>query len=371
MCYGGPHREKLPSAMSATLKSAARPALREIVRETLDPQAAAPMSLRNRPRRNRKAEWSRRLVRENVLTTDDLIWPLFLIDGTNRRDAVGAMPGVDRISVDLAVREAERAASLSIPAIGLFPYTDLALRDATGSEALNAQNLVCRAVRAVKAAVPEIGIVTDVALDPYTSHGHDGLLHTDGRILNDETVALLVEQALIQAAAGADIIAPSDMMDGRVGAIREALDRAGFFDVQIMAYAAKYASAFYGPFRDALGTKLQGDKLTYQMDPANGAEALREVALDLEEGADMVMVKPGLPYLDVIARVKDRFDVPTFAYQVSGEYAMIMAAAANGWIDGDRAMVESLTAFKRAGADGVFTYFAPRVAERLRNAVRG
>ncbi|MDB5511834.1 MAG: hemB [Enterovirga sp.] len=355
--------------MSAHLRSIARPALREVVRETLDPQVAPPLGLRNRPRRNRKSEWARRLVRENVLTTDDLIWPLFLIDGTQRRDPISAMPGVERLSVDEAVREAERAARLDIPAIGLFPYTDPTLRDPRGSEAVNAQNLVCRAVRAVKAAVPEIGIITDVALDPYTSHGHDGLLHDDGRILNDETIAVLIEQALVQAAAGADVIAPSDMMDGRVGAIREALDRAGFLDVQIMAYAAKYASAFYGPFRDALGTKLIGDKRTYQMDPANGAEALREVALDLEEGADMVMVKPGLPYLDVIRRVKDTFDVPTFAYQVSGEYAMIMAAAQNGWIDGERAMVESLVSFKRAGADGILTYFAPQVAERLRAAI--
>ena len=327
---------------------------------------APALALRSRPRRNRKTEWARRLVREHVLSTDDLIWPLFLIDGANARRPVAAMPGVERLSVDEAVREAERAARLDIPAIGLFPYTDPGLRDPRGSEALNAHNLVCKAVRAVKAAVPEIGIVTDVALDPYTSHGHDGLLHEDGRILNDETVAVLVEQALIQAAAGADIIAPSDMMDGRVAAIRTALDAAGFLDVQIMAYAAKYASAFYGPFRDALGTKLVGDKRTYQMDPANGAEALREVALDLEEGADMVMVKPGMPYLDVIRRVKDAFDVPTFAYQVSGEYAMIQAAALNGWLDGERAMMESLVAFKRAGADGILTYFAPLVAKRLK-----
>jgi porphobilinogen synthase len=326
----------------------------------------AQLSLVSRPRRNRKSAWSRRLVRECTLTTDDLIWPLFLIDGQNRKEPVSAMPGVERLSVDEAVRAAESAAALGIPALGLFPYTDPELRDHRGSEALNAANLVCRAVRAVKSAVPEIGIVTDVALDPYTSHGHDGLLHDDGRILNDETVEVLVEQALVQAAAGADVIAPSDMMDGRVGAIRAALDGAGYLDVQIMAYAAKYASAFYGPFRDALGTKLKGDKLTYQMDPANGAEALREVALDLAEGADMVMVKPGMPYLDVIRRVKDEFAVPTFAYQVSGEYAMLTAAAQNGWLDGERAMLESLIAFKRAGADGVFTYYAPRVAERLR-----
>ncbi|MBV9288237.1 MAG: porphobilinogen synthase, partial [Hyphomicrobiales bacterium] len=298
---------------------------------------------------------------------DDLIWPLFVIEGAGRREPVGTMPGVERLSVDEVVRAAERAAALRIPAIALFPYTDPDLRDGRGTEALNAHNIVCRAVRAVKAAVPEVGIVTDVALDPYTSHGHDGLLHDDGRILNDETVAVLVEQALVQAAAGCDVIAPSDMMDGRVGAIRGALDAEGFLDVQIMAYAAKYASAFYGPFRDALGSAgaLKGDKRTYQMDPANSDEALREVELDLDEGADMVMVKPGMPYLDVIRRVKDEFGAPTFAYQVSGEYSMIMAAALNGWIDGDKAMMESLIAFKRAGADGVLTYFAPRAAEKL------
>jgi porphobilinogen synthase len=308
--------------MSAKIAPFSRPSARRIARETI-PTAAEALSLRHRARRNRKSEWARRLVREHVLTADDLIWPLFIIDGENRREAIGSMPGVERLSVGEIVREAERAAELRIPALGLFPYTDHSLRDAHGSEALNANNLVCQAVRAVKAAVPEIGIVTDVALDPYTSHGHDGLLHDDGRILNDETVAVLVEQALIQAQAGADIIAPSDMMDGRVAAIREGLDRAGFIDVQIMSYAAKYASAFYGPFRDALGTTLLGDKRTYQMDPSNDAEALREVATDLDEGADMVMVKPGLPYLDVIRRVKDSFEVPTFAYQVSGEYAMI------------------------------------------------
>ena len=361
----GTAREKPPEAAPmSNVRSISRPAIREVVRETLSPEAP-PLALRNRPRRNRKSAWSRALVRENVLTVGDLIWPIFLVDGENKRVPVNAMPGVERFSVDEAVREAERAAKLGIPAIGVFPYTDPALRDERGSEALNAKNLVCRAVRAIKDAVPNVGLITDVALDPYTSHGHDGLLDGD-RILNDETVAVLVEQSLIQAAAGADIIAPSDMMDGRVAAIREALDRAGFLDVQIMAYAAKYASAFYGPFRDALGTKLKGDKLTYQMDPANSSEALREVALDLEEGADMVMVKPGMPYLDVIRRVRDTFDVPTFAYQVSGEYAMIQAAAQNGWLDGERAMMESLIAFKRAGADGILTYYAPLVADRLR-----
>jgi porphobilinogen synthase len=274
---------------------------------------------------------------------------------------------VERICVSDAVRAAERAAELRIPALALFPYTDPALRDERGAEALNPKNLVCAAARAIKAAVPEIGIVTDVALDPYTSHGHDGLMDGD-RILNDETVAVLARQAVIQAEAGADVIAPSDMMDGRVGAIRAALDRAGFHDVQVMAYAAKYASAFYGPFRDAVGTAktLVGDKRTYQMDPANTDEALREVALDLDEGADMVMVKPGLPYLDIVRRVKETFAVPTFAYQVSGEYAMIEAAARNGWLDGERAMMESLLAFKRAGADGILTYYAPRAAEKLK-----
>ena len=327
------------------------------------------LDLAIRPRRNRRAEWTRRMVREHVLTTDDLIWPLFVVDGTNVRAPVASMPDVERLSVDQAVRAAERAAKLTIPCIALFPYTDPDKRDETGSEALNAENLVCEAIRAIKKEIPEIGILCDVALDPYTSHGHDGLLH-EGVILNDETVAVLVRQALVQAEAGCDIVAPSDMMDGRVGAIREGLDDAGFGDVQIMAYAAKYASAFYGPFRDAVGssTTLVGDKRTYQMDPANADEALREVELDIAEGADMVMVKPGLPYLDVLHRVKMAFGMPTFAYQVSGEYAMIMAAAGNGWLEGDKAMTESLIAFKRAGADGVLTYFAMRVAEKLKKA---
>ena len=318
-------------------------------------------------RRNRKSEWARRLVRENVLTTDDLLWPLFVVDGQNVSMPVDSMPGVERLSVDQVVRAAERAVKLTIPCIALFPYTDPSLRDETGTEALNEDNLVCRTVRAVKKEFPELGVLCDVALDPYTSHGHDGLMR-DGIILNDETVAVLARQALVQAEAGCDIIAPSDMMDGRVGAIREALDPNGFTDVQIMSYAAKYASAFYGPFRDAVGSSatLKGDKRTYQMDYANSDEALREVELDLAEGADMVMVKPGLPYLDIIARVKQTFGVPTFAYQVSGEYAMIAGAAKNGWIDGDRAILESLTAFKRAGADGVLSYFAPRAAEMLR-----
>ncbi len=331
------------------------------------------LDIAHRPRRNRKAEWARRLVSEHVLTTSDLIWPLFLIEGKAKRVPVAAMPGVDRLSVDEAVREAERAVKLDIPAIAFFPYTEPHLKDEHGSEAFNESNLVCKACRAIKREFPALGLVTDVALDPYTSHGHDGLVHEhesgDIRILNDETVKALVRQSLNQARAGADVIAPSDMMDGRVGAIREALDAEGFLDVQILAYAAKYASAFYGPFRDALGSAgaLKGDKRTYQMDPANSDEALREVALDLDEGADMVMVKPGMPYLDIIRRVKDEFGAPTFAYQVSGEYSMIMAAAERGWIDGDKAMMESLIAFKRAGADGVLTYFAPRAAEKLRS----
>jgi len=329
--------------------------------------AAPALDLTIRPRRNRKAEWARRLVRENVLTTDDLIWPLFVVEGQKTRSAIASMPGVERLSVDEIVRDAERAAKLNIPCIALFPYTEPALRDETGSEACNPNNLVCQAVRAIKQELPEIGVLCDVALDPFTSHGHDGLIQ-DGRILNDETVAVLVRQALVQAEAGCDIIAPSDMMDGRIGAIRQALDGAGFLDVQIMAYAAKYASAFYGPFRDAIGSAktLTGDKRTYQMDSANTDEALREVELDIAEGADMVMVKPGMPYLDVLRRVKDTFAMPTFAYQVSGEYAMIAGAANNGWIDGERAMMESLVAFKRAGADGVLTYFAPQAAEKLR-----
>ena len=325
------------------------------------------LDLATRLRRNRKTEWSRRLVRETVLTTNDLIWPIFLVDGDEARTPVATMPGIDRVSIDEAVREAEKAARLGIPALAPFPYVDPALRDPVGSEAENRRNLMCRAVRAIKAAVPEIGLVTDAALDPYTSHGHDGVLTEDGRILNDETVAILCRQALALAEAGADCIAPSDMMDGRIGAIRTALDGQGFTDVQIMSYAAKYASAFYGPFRDAIGTKttLVGDKRTYQMDPANSDEALREVEIDIAEGADMVMVKPGLPYLDICRRVKDTFGVPTFAYQVSGEYAMIEMAARAGAIDGERAMLESLIAFKRAGCDGILTYFAPRVAGLL------
>lgn len=320
-----------------------------------------------RMRRLRQTDWSRRLVREARLTVDDLIWPIFVTDGTATRVPVASMPGVERLSVDEAVKDAREACELGIPAIALFPYTDPKLRDAEGSEALSPDNLVCRALRAIKAAVPDIGLMTDVALDPYTSHGHDGLMEGD-TILNDETVAVLCEQALNQARAGADIIGPSDMMDGRVGAIRRALDDNGFQHVQIMAYSAKYASAFYGPFRDAVGTSktLRGDKRTYQMDPGNSDEAIMEAELDIAEGADMIMVKPGMPYLDIVRRLKDEFGVPTFAYQVSGEYAMIMAATRNGWLDGERAMMESLLAFKRAGADGILTYFARDVARKFK-----
>jgi porphobilinogen synthase len=318
-------------------------------------------------RRLRRTEWARRLAAENTLTPADLIWPIFIVDGTNKREPIASMPGVERLTVDLVPAAAEEAAKLGIPVIALFPYTDPAKKTDDGREALNPDNLVCRATRAIKAAKIEIGILCDVALDPYTSHGHDGLLK-DGVILNDETVEVLVAQTLNQVRAGCDIIAPSDMMDGRIGAIRGALEREGHKDTLIMAYAAKYASAFYGPFRDAVGSSsaLKGDKRTYQMNFANGDEALREVALDIAEGADMVMVKPGLPYLDIVRRVKETFGVPTFAYQVSGEYSMIMAAAERGWMDADRATLESLTAFKRAGADGILTYFAPRAARLLR-----
>ncbi|MFC5583766.1 porphobilinogen synthase [Nitratireductor kimnyeongensis] len=319
-----------------------------------------------RLRRSRKAEWSRRLVRETHLTVDDLIWPLFLMEGENRQEPLEAMPGVMRHTVDHAVKQAERAAKLGIPAIATFPNIDPARKDETGSHSLDPDNLINRATRAIKDAVPEIGVITDVALDPFTSHGHDGILR-DGEIVNDDTVALIAMAAVGQAAAGADIIAPSDMMDGRVGAIRDALDQNGFHNVAIMSYATKFASAFYGPYREAIGTGglLKGDKKTYYIDPANSDEAIREAEQDLLEGADMLMVKPGLPYLDIARRLKDTFAVPTFAYQVSGEYAMIKAAGANGWIDGEKAMIESLLAFKRAGCDGILTYFAPEMAELL------
>ena len=320
-----------------------------------------------RLRRMRKADWSRRLVRESRLTVDDLIWPIFLTDGANVREPIPAMPGVFRLSVDLAVKEAERAARLGIPALATFPNIDAGRKDVTGSHILDADNLINRATRAIKAAVPEIGVITDAALDPFTSHGHDGVLR-DGVIVNDETVEQVAAAAVLQAAAGADIVAPSDMMDGRIGAIRDALDANGFQDVAIMSYATKFASAFYGPYREAIGTKglLKGDKSTYYLDHANSDEAVREAEADIAEGADMLMVKPGLPYLDIVRRRKDEFQLPTFAYQVSGEYSMIKAAAANGWIDGEKAMLESLLCFKRAGCDGILTYFAPEVAELLK-----
>jgi len=323
----------------------------------------------SRLRRNRRADWSRRLVRENALTADDLIWPIFVMDGERARSEVEAMPGVARLSIDLAVKAAEDAASIGLPAIALFPNTDPALRDEAASQAFNPGNLICRAVRAIKQAVPDIGIICDVALDPYTSHGHDGLLDEDGTVDNDRTLQVLITQALVQAEAGCDILAPSDMMDGRVGAIRAALEENGFTNTQILSYAAKYASAFYGPFRDAVGSsaQLRGDKRTYQMDPANGDEALREVALDVSEGADMVMVKPGIAYLDIVWRVKEAFKLPTLVYQTSGEYAMLVAAAERGWIDRDQVILESLLAFKRAGADAIFSYFAPEVARRLKD----
>ena len=319
-----------------------------------------------RMRRLRRHDWTRRLVAENMLSPADFIWPVFVIEGDNRREPVASMPGVERLSVDLVVEAAKEAAALGIPVIALFPQTPTVLKTEDGREATNADNLVCRAVRAIKAAVPQIGVLCDVALDPYTSHGHDGVLHGDD-VHNDATIEILVQQSLVQVAAGCDIIAPSDMMDGRIGAIRTALEKNGHHNTLLMAYAAKYASAFYGPFRDAVGSAraLVGDKRTYQMDPANSDEALREVALDLAEGADMVMVKPGMPYLDIVRQVKDRFGVPTFAYQVSGEYAMLSAAFEKGWLERDRAVIESLTGFKRAGASGILTYFAIEAARLL------
>ena len=326
---------------------------------------AAPFPL-GRPRRLRRSPWIRDLVAETRLTASDLIWPIFVREGEDLVEPVASLPGVERLSIDRAVRAAEEAAGLGIPCVALFPFTEARDKNPEATEAWNPDNLVNRATRAIKAAVPQIGVMLDVALDPYNSEGHDGLVR-GGEILNDETLAALARMALAQAEAGADILGPSDMMDGRVGVLRQALHDADFPDVAILSYAAKYASCFYGPFRDAVGSggALRGDKKTYQMDPANRAEALRETALDLAEGADMVMVKPGMPYLDICAAVKAEFGVPTFAYQVSGEYAMIQAAAQNGWIDGERAMWESLLAFKRAGCDGVLTYFAPRVARAL------
>jgi len=319
-----------------------------------------------RLRRPRASDWSRRMVRENSISVDDLIWPIFVCEGENQRSTIPSMPGVERLSVDQLVIEAKEAASLGIPCLALFPTTPKKLRSEYGDEALNKNNLINTAMRAVKDSVPNIGLLADVALDPYTSHGQDGLVQ-GGKILNDETVGVLMQQAVVQAQAGADIIAPSDMMDGRVGAIRSELDKAGFIDVQIMAYSAKYASGFYGPFRDAMGSAgvLKGDKKTYQMDPANRLEALREIALDIDEGADSVMIKPGMPYLDVIREVKDTFGVPTFAYQVSGEYAMLVAASQNGWLDRETVVMEAALSFKRAGADGILSYFAKEIAEIL------
>ena len=322
-----------------------------------------------RLRRNRRHEWLRRLAAEHRLSVDDLIWPVFAHEGENRRASIPSMPGVERLSVDLLVEAVAMAAELRIPAIAVFPATDPVQKTEDAAEALNPENLVCRSVRAVKAADLGVGIICDVALDPYTSHGQDGLVR-DNDVVNDETLEVLCRQAVVQAEAGCDVIAPSDMMDGRIGAIRTALDAAGFQQVQIMSYAAKYASAFYGPFRDAVGSGTSlgtEDKRTYQMNPANGDEALREVALDIAEGADMVMVKPGMPYLDVLHRVKEVFGLPTFAYQVSGEYAMLRGAAERGWLDADKVVFESLLAFKRAGADGILTYFAVDVAKRLKS----
>jgi porphobilinogen synthase len=322
-----------------------------------------------RPRRLRRDDFTRNLVRENALTPHDLIYPVFVLDGQSRREAVASMPGVERLSLDLLLPVAEQCVALGIPAMALFPVIDPALKTPDGQEAWNAGGLVPRVVRALKREFPQLGVMTDVALDPFTSHGQDGLLDETGYILNDETVQVLVRQALTQAEAGVDIVAPSDMMDGRIGAIRAALEAAGFIHTRIMAYSAKYASAFYGPFRDAVGSAAtlgKSNKKVYQMDPGNSDEALREVAMDIAEGADMVMVKPGMPYLDIVRRVKDEFRVPTFAYQVSGEYAMLKAAAQNGWLDHDAVMMESLLAFKRAGADGVLTYFALDAARLLR-----
>ena len=330
----------------------------------------APFPL-GRPRRLRRDSFTRNLVRENALTAHDLIYPVFVTEGQQRREPIGSMPGIDRLSLDLLLPVAEECVKLGIPVMALFPVIDPALKTLDGSEALNPDGLIPKVVRELKQRFPDLGVMTDVALDPYTSHGQDGLLGDNGYILNDETVTVLVQQALTQAEAGVDIVAPSDMMDGRIGAIRNALESRKLIHTRIMAYSAKYASAFYGPFRDAVGSAGnlgKADKTVYQMDPGNTDEALREIALDIAEGADMVMVKPGMPYLDVVRRVKDEFKIPTFAYQVSGEYAMLKAAALNGWLDHDAVMMESLLAFKRAGANGVLTYFALDAARKLRQA---
>ena len=322
-----------------------------------------------RPRRMRKDDFSRRLVRENALTVDDLIYPVFVLDGKNRSEDVASMPGVQRLSLDLLLKTAAECVQLGIPALALFPVVDASFKSLDAAEAYNPEGLAQCAVRALKAAYPQLGVITDVALDPFTTHGQDGLIDKDGYVLNDETIEVLVKQALSHAQAGADIVAPSDMMDGRVGQIREALESSAHIHTKILAYSAKYASAFYGPFRDAVGSAANlgaGNKYTYQMDPANSDEAMQEVALDISEGADMVMVKPGMPYLDIVRRVKDEFGIPTFAYQVSGEYAMLKAAAQNGWLDEKACVMESLLAFKRAGADGILTYFAMDVARWLK-----
>jgi porphobilinogen synthase len=326
---------------------------------------------RHRPRRVRADAFSRRLVRQTTLTVDDLICPMFVREGKGEREEISSMPGVERLSIDLLVAQVRELAALGIPAVALFPVTPTHLKSDDGREAFNPDGLTQRAVRAIKDAVPDIGVMTDVALDPFTTHGHDGVLDAKGYVSNEVTVEVLVRQALSQARAGVDIVAPSDMMDGRIGAIRDALESEGHVNTRIMAYSAKYASAFYGPFRDAVGSAPnlgKSGKQTYQMDPGNSDEALREVALDIAEGADMVMVKPGMPYLDIVRRVKDEFHMPTYAYQVSGEYAMLMAAARNGWIDERAVALESLLAFKRAGADGVLSYFSPRVARWLQEA---
>lgn len=323
----------------------------------------------HRPRRMRRDDFSRRLMRENHLTTDDLIYPVFVVEGTNERQPVPSMPGVERVSVDLLINVAEQCVELGVPVLSLFPAIEPSLKTPDGREAANPEGLIPSAVRELKKRFPELGVLTDVALDPYTSHGQDGILDEQGYVINDDTIEMLVEQARVQAEAGVDIVAPSDMMDGRIGAIREMLESDGHIHTRIMAYSAKYASAFYGPFRDAVGSASnlgKGNKMTYQMDPANSDEALREVRLDIEEGADMVMVKPGMPYLDILRRVKDEFRFPTYVYQVSGEYAMLKAAAMNGWLDHDKVVLESLLAFKRAGADGVLTYFALDAARLLK-----
>ena len=329
---------------------------------------SGPRFPRTRMRRNRYDAWQRDMVAEHRVTPKDLIWPVFILDGENRVEPIDAMPGINRYSIDRLVEAVTEARDLGIPAVALFPVTPPELRSEDGREAYNPDSLACRAARAIKQQVPGIGVICDVALDPFTTHGHDGVLDDDARIMNDETVGILCKQALVQAHAGVDVIAPSDMMDGRIGAIRDALDADGLTHVRIMSYAAKYASCFYGPFRAALQSDgyLKGDKKTYQMDPANSDEAVHETALDITEGADMVMVKPGMPYLDVIRRVKDEFAVPTFAYQVSGEYAMLKAASQNGWLDNDRAVLESLLCFKRAGADGILTYAAIEACKLLK-----